>query len=484
MSLNKRARHSLARSPRDDPMEETTLWNRLPDACQHAIVAFSGANELCALDATSKAMQSMTEPYWSRFAQEQFGIRKARGKLAWRQGIALTQPKHYDFFELREPEEYDDLFSGCPHVATNGNLLVHASDDADSGANIEIAGKNAIVYRDGKTLSFIRTRACARNAWGVVICGLQGTEVIVTMNPSHLVATQGNRCQEIPVSELETDFASMVYNEESIQLLGSEKCLILILKGMIYLYAPGLDPLLSFLFRISVLQHPSDTNDVFSCGGLSWASEGVPDTFVFSCRENTVSVWQLDGTASRVEPVKDLTDERISGTIDSIAMSQSYTVLSRSFQARRIRVYDGQSHELLHCLCDIDEDDTDDEDAIFPLTMEIIGDLLVSKSYYGNALCIWQMRTGTLLRRHEDAFDHNISSRLNDQGMDPSCMVRLKDWGCTTGFTFCSCWGSLTVYAFPEDDKGRRMLSGIKRRERRRRPSSDSDSESGADSLP
>jgi len=505
MSLRKKSR--VEASPTQQQEDSSALhWDDLPEKCHSAILEFANANVLCALDATSKRMAALTEPFWKALARDRFGMVRAtdkdRSKLSWRRGLALTQPKYVACFKLHDPPGCGCMFAGSPKMAVNGSILVRCSDD--------VAGENAMVIRDAQSLKFMRTRSSVcNNPWEIAICGTVGAEVIVSANLNRLVAHQGDRHQEINWEEL--GVKNMVSNRCGIKLLGSETHLIAIFSGKLHLFVPGVDPLLSHVSTVIVAPNVEAANLPIGCDCLAWAAgEGNPTpdkTFAFSCLPNAVSVWKLDTQASRVELVKELMDKGISerdedelpgdaeessGRVDSVAVSRSYLVLSPKPQAfKQIRVYDMESKKLLHCLCDHDPNDGDEddneerEDLIYPLQMEIIGDLLISTSTYGNALCVWQLRTGSMLRRHENAFDLRISYRMTGDGnVDVTSMVHLKHWGHPAFVTSAS---NSTVWIFPEDDKGKRAAECMERREQLLRPQfhadldSDSDSDSDGD---
>jgi hypothetical protein len=435
-------------------------WNSLPVECQHKILHYADVNALCALDATCISFQTATNQHWGRLAQEKFGIQKERGKLAWRQGMALVKPKHREIFVLRDPEEYDCMYAGSPQTATNGSILVHCSDDMDAGADITYAGNDAMVFRDAKTLSFMRTRACAiPMPWKIAICGPEGAEVIVTSNISKMAGQQGNRSQEIVWDEILKDKEVPNNSQDrGTQLLGSETHLIALFRGNIHIFIPGVNPLLSYASSVPCFPDMSSRSE-FHCEAICWASdEEVSHTFALSCQDKCVSLWKLDVQSSQAEHIRDIQDDddEISGNFDSISLSNCFVACSRS---SRVYIFDRESGKKLHNLCDLEDEDKDvDFDTVYPLTMEAVGDLLVTTSIYGCALCVWQMRTGTLLRRYEDAFERRIAYR-HPEGSDVASMVRLKGWDCTA---FVTNGGGLMLWAFPEDTKGKEILGYMK----------------------
>jgi hypothetical protein len=135
---------------------------------------------------------------------------------------------------------------------------------------------------------------------------------------------------------------------------------------------------------------------------------------------------------------------------------------------KEVHIFDWQSgmrSRVVHDDSGSDDDDdvfdSEEEDAefIYPLQMHIVGDLLISTSRLGNALCIWQMRTGSLLHRYEDAFTYRRSYQLPD-GVDATSMIHLREEGYTA---FVTTSYNETVWAFPETDDGLMRFQGMAR---------------------
>jgi hypothetical protein len=72
-----------------------------------------------------------------------------------------------------------------------------------------------------------------------------------------------------------------------------------------------------------------------------------------------------------------------------------------------------------------------------------MGDLLIASSHIGNALCIWNLKTGKLMKRHNDTVDQ----RMNDE-FDVTDMVYLQRLN-----AFVTMNWSTMVWGFPTDEK-------------------------------
>jgi hypothetical protein len=438
-----------------------TNWTSLPDECQREIVDFAGRpNELCALDQTNSSFERLTEDVWSRLAMDRFGIQKEYGKLAWRQGIALTKPKKYEVFELHEPPEYEYLYGGSPVMAANESILVIGSDCYSDDLFVsEISEHCPITFRDAKSLNFMRLRPSLLDPWIVCVCGPVGAEVVAFADQNQLVAQQGSRSVRVDLAAILSDEPATgpdVYRC-GIKLLGSETHLIALYKRFIVLFRPDSERLLTYVLKIPLFAVATPTREPILC----WACLDEPNTFALSLLHGKINVWEILPDAHQVQHVTDIVDESICKPFDGLAVSKRFVVGSPG-ETKRIRIYDKKIGCMLHDLCDVtDEEEMYAADAmIYGIQMEAIGDLLVSSSYKGCALCVWQMRTGSLLCRYEDSFKLNISEAMPD-GVDIASMVQLRGWGHSAFVTF-DC--SIKVWAFPEDAKGVQLLKHMKRR--------------------
>ena len=110
-------------------------------------------------------------------------------------------------------------------------------------------------------------------------------------------------------------------------------------------------------------------------------------------------------------------------------------------------------------LCDVDEvHELEEIDMRYPVRMSCHGHVLVSTSHLGCALCVWNVKTGQLLRRYNDA---ESAGHVN---MLPTSMAYLKDLNgyiCMVGF--------LNIWTFPTNQSQKDMAKMIRKRENLRR---------------
>ena len=82
----------------------------------------------------------------------------------------------------------------------------------------------------------------------------------------------------------------------------------------------------------------------------------------------------------------------------------------------------------MSALCDVKHDDELDheEEVVWPLSLSCHGSILVSTSHIGCALCIWDMKTGKLLKRHNEASEEGVAEMLTTGIEDVTDMAYLK----------------------------------------------------------
>jgi len=309
-------------------------------------------------------------------------------------------------------------------------------------------GRNPIVLRDASTLNFIRAMPTPMPGnWQVVICGRQGAEIIVTSNFRSVMAFQGNRTQGLEGYNFEG-------NGNGIPMLGCETHLIVFGgRGEIFVFRAGIDPLLTHCHSVVIPGHFK------GCPVCQWTA--IINNFSFATENqenNYIHIWSLDETSSQIPSVKEIDAHDLN--VQAIAVGERF--IAACDGAKKIHVFEFNSGKKLYSsLCDVSEDEElGEDDVIFPVSMEPVGDLLVSTSHVGHALCIWNMKSGHLLKRYTHAFRQNQSDQLPN-GVDVSSMIHLKHLP-----AFVTMSSHAYVWAFPDDSTHSKMISSIKRREK------------------
>ncbi|GKY92262.1 hypothetical protein MPSEU_000197300 [Mayamaea pseudoterrestris] len=468
----------------------------LPDHLLPSIFVYANVSDLKAIDATCRGFQSLTDPHWKTFAMAEFGIDlDSGGKSSWRKGRSLVKPKYGPcIFKLIDPPEYGWLYAGSPIAKANDNFLVWSSDDIGSGlTNADIFDETPMAFRDTRTLNFIRTRNCPFPPHVLAICGPECAEIVLAANNSgDLSAHRGETTQII-------DWATILPDGQMsigyIELLGSKTHAIALCCGYIHLFSVGTQSLLNHISSTMMLPDISSMNFDAPFGACWGSNSSVGSiTFAFACVPCKIHIWSLDETNNQLIHVQDVeyypentanmeerdrhddaiiehlggADPPASALYQTIAVTDRY--VAGNVDDGIVQVYDRSTGERLHNLIEKehpgpdgfdDDDDDEDEALLYPIYMVAIGDLLVTSSMRGNAICVWQMKTGTLLKSYYQTFTRRISYPL-PSGVPVTSMVLLPNFGCTA---FVTVAGELTVFAFPENAKEEKKLDLMKQRE-------------------
>jgi WD40 repeat protein len=390
---------------------------------------------------------------------QKFGL--TNGKQGWKVGVSFL--KRPILFELEDSGDFGfgSCYAGSAQIATNQSILVTVSDDIDSAdwdRNFPLE-ENGMGLRDAYSLNYFRTVSSPIVNWNVAICGKPGSEVIVTSNALQIAARRGNEVQQLSLEGIDPDFnagTSTTYDGgHGIPLLGCETHLILTAFGKIYLFQTGQEKnLLSLQQSLSV---DLESDRIGNPENICWSPDNCH--FAFSYKEsNCISVWKLDTAAGEMEPVQRVQVEATL-CVKTVALAESFVVASCN--EKKLHVFDRKGGQKVHTLCDVNcFQQLDADELVYPLALVTMGDLLITSSHIGNALCIWNLKTGQLLKRHNDALAQRMTDELPD-GTDVTDMVYLKRLN-----AFATMNWSTVVRGFPTNEKTKKMLLSIRRRER------------------
>jgi len=157
--------------------------------------------------------------------------------------------------------------------------------------------------------------------------------------------------------------------------------------------------------------------------------------------------------------------------VNNVALAEDYIVACSHDKKVHIwnrntggkMVYTTPGTEQVDALCDheLDEDDEEIliEEAIYPLHFSCHGHILVSTSHIGCAICIWNMKTGQLLGRYNNADEERHVDMLPG-GVDATDMTYLEQLNaflCMTGF--------MNIWSFPTNRRQSDYAVSIRERE-------------------
>lgn len=205
-------------------------------------------------------------------------------------------------------------------------------------------------------------------------------------------------------------------------------------------------------------------NEEAFCNHIAWGEDGSfavyhsiegdnLDWHVGSV-ECKISIWRLDAESDVLTQVQTI---EVGIGLTALALADNY--VAGSSKDKKIHIWDRQTEQKIwSSLCDVgEEDELGEDDCIYPILLSCHGHMLVTTSHIGCVLCVWNMKTGRLLKRHNDA-DQYVD--LLPDGTDVTSMTFLNELNgflCTTGY--------MQIWVFPTSSDQRNMALEIRRRE-------------------
>lgn len=434
----------------------------LPELRDH-IFSYFDTKDLCKWDLICKQNKESNQDIWRRKSHERFGtsLTGVDGKFEWRRAMGFM--KDPILYQLEDSGDFGagEEPGGSLKVVTNQNVIAYATDD-DSNRSWNGLTHDNIYLRSARTLNFIEALESAHNCWNITICGKQGCEIYVISNPAYVSAV---RCRE----NMMIQNLSQQRNERTIPILGCNSHLIVLVNTSFVLYKVNVGQegqLLEYRQTISISDRIRDEPIYIETElNLEWSPCGQYFA-VYHPNIRKIYLWKFDREKESLEVVKQYPTNAIQG-IKGILITESFLVLS--LERKCFCVLDRKNGEIVHSsLTDKpnsslteEEEEEDDEFSIYPLTMKVLsGDLIVTSSYQGHALCIWNLRQGQLLKRHAHAFEH-FSDEIQEDGVDVTSIMYDQD----INTIICGCYG-LYAWSFPIDNGMKKRVISIRRRER------------------
>ena len=170
-----------------------------------------------------------------------------------------------------------------------------------------------------------------------------------------------------------------------------------------------------------------------------------------------ITVFRLDTEAHTITQTQTIkTSVKLKA---EIAMGEDF--IAGCCELKKIHVWDRHTKQKTQSsLCDVEEDDEVGLiDIIYPTQMFCHGHMLVTTSHLGASLCIWNMKTGLLLKRYNHAEDERFVDML-PFGCDATSMAYSKPLNCH----ICMC-GYINAWAFPTNSEQARIALLARERE-------------------
>ena len=397
----KRPRIGINGGDDDPPLDLLSLYQ---SDVGDKILSYASGDDLCTLDILNKQFQSLTTDQWKAVTKDRFGMNN--GKEGWRVGISFLRPPV--LIQIREDEDED----ASPKIATNGSKI--------ATINCIVRG---VEIRDAETLDYIQTTLSTNNNWNVTICGREGSEVIVTSrmnqaNSSQLTAQRVNDVQQWEYS---------VHCGNGIPSIGCENHLIVALDGKIQIFEVNNEEgnntsteLLTLRNSIAVCEGTEPRFPFGSDTTISWEHD---KTHFIVGYPHQICVWKFDAVMHNAILIKTITVNEFK--VETVALSNDYIVASTI--EKKIHIWDRNTGDkmvwrnhtntmfgtetnvayLLYANGELELDEEEDE-IVYPLSLSCHGHILVSSNHMGGAVCIWDMKTGKMLKkRHVNPEDVN-----------------------------------------------------------------------------
>jgi len=377
------------------------------------ILSFASGVDLCTLDIINKQFKSLTTNQWNIVTKERFGMNN--GKEGWKMGTSFLRPPKF----VHNAGGYEGADGGSPHVAANENIIAYTSDfKVNANASIEL--------RDASTLNTINLRPSPISNWKVAICGREGAEIIVTSNGRKICAQRRDNEVSYNVQQLDFDTNTGC----GIETIGCETHLIVAHDGRVQLYEVINE-------QLEQVGHGGDTNnntelislrkDIQVEGGvvdyddeeelmeekLAWS----PDkTHFIVGYPHQICVWKFEAETNEITLTKTIDT---AWEVNNVALAEDYIVASS--KNKRVHIWNRNTGDKMvytsmymtkHSLCDVGITEQLWNASHWPLQLSCHGRILVSTSHIGCALCIWDMKAGKLLKRHNEAKEQGVVQML------------------------------------------------------------------------
>jgi hypothetical protein len=448
--------------------------DHLPDGVLATVFSFCSSEALASIDLTCSSFGALTPASWEARALERFGwfgkTDETVGKSAYQAGSALLRPNKVVCVPLRPPPARIEL-AGTPvqgMVHPYGRIIVTGSDDhspTDSG--VMRGPAKPLVVRDVTTSASVSNPSLLEgksNVFQVSVVGADNDEVIVYGHGSrYLHAHRANPRRDsenhIMIDMERVDSARHIdapydWAGEERRLLGCRRMLIIARRGHFFVYVPdGKTPL-----KLVCVKRIDPQDDCAKARGMAWASPEVGESTFCCCPQvGRVCAWRIELQEDESVVFHEILDIQTDKTeyFEALAVTEKYVAVSPG-TTKCIFLY---SHNgvLLSSLSeglDVDDLYVEDDQFIYPTCMFATGEILVSTSIMGAALCAWDMKRGALVHRFTDAFSRDrmppmaVLDELPD-GCDVTSMLPLRAQGAAC---FCTSYGNEYYWGFPGND--------------------------------
>jgi hypothetical protein len=427
---------------------------------------YASGQDLCKLDSVNKQFKELTAAAWKQLAYERFGMRS--GKEGWKHGMSLLREPIFIQFDST-PEHPQMYYMGSADVTAHNSLIAVITDDEGE----DEAAPIGINLYDAKDMR--HTGSKGRGGWRVLVAGPPGEETFIT-NISNCIRISRSEGDASSRSEEYTSFdytERQVFptnrNPHGIPMIGSEAYVIMVIGNILNLNKLPNEAVEDLVLCQSITLGRGHRNDdeAFD-NSIAWGADRSTEFAVFhtvgaldvlnqDSDESEISLWRIDTDAEQMVRTQTICTKTHLGAIE---LTEDYVIGSCS--SKMIHVWDRNTGDMMPygALCDVDEEDQLDNDELtHPLQLSCHGHILVTTSHLGNALCIWNIRTGELLERRNNAEELRFAD-LMPNGFDVTSMTY---WKHLNGFIVANI--SLGAWCFPMNREQQEAALKIRRRQ-------------------
>lgn len=353
-------------------------------------------------------------------------------------------------------------YMGTANITAHNSLIAVVVDE-EVNMDIDDDEPRGIDIYDAQNLNLIETKE--QSGWGVTLAGPPGEETFITNN-ANLIEISHPADDDDDMDDAERQlFRFPNSSADGIPSIGSETHVLFLAGNLLNLNKlPNAANEDLILCQSALLGREHRNDDEGFRNLIAWGQcrsefvvyHAVGDVMSDVYDESEISIWTVDVENDRMVQTQTIS---IHINLSAISLTDDYVI--GACVRRKIHVWNRTTgskmwYNGVDSLCDVREWQLLDEDEfLYGLQMSCHGHILVTTSHLGCALCIWNIRTGELLRKWDDALEQNCVELLPD-GMDVSSMTY---WKHLNGF-ICVC-GYLNAWCFPKNQSQRDAAEAI-----------------------
>jgi hypothetical protein len=370
------------------------------------MLSFASGSDLCQLDAVNKRFKDLTAAKWKLVTYERFGMKN--GKDGWRMGLSFMR-KPIVIDHVVTPEEGLMDYGKSDYVTTYNSLIaVNRPSDKDWNSRLRCGAPGVNLY-DAEIL--VRVPSRQEQGCKTVMAGPTGNELFIT--------NEGN---VLKISHRENDFVQrhVFYFEEDdidIKVIGNQTHVIVVVGNTIHLnklsFSAHENTFVGWCHSVRLVEDRRNHDEMIYPTSIAWGQDQSSEFVIsyFSKKyEMEISVWNLETEADVITRTQTIfhADERV----DQVVLTDDYIIGNTLWG--NIFIWDRKTGEKMRRGFPLFEDHEFGNYYRLSTYMSCHGHILVSTSHISEcALCVWNIKTGQLLKKWSDPdIDKSSSSTV------------------------------------------------------------------------